>query len=114
MKVHTLRRAGLQGGMGSQAVNHRGATGNRQAGTGWHRQAQASTGRQGNRQAGTGRQTQAGQAVQAGCWFPPMTGGGRDPGGRESASLHTLLHQQDGPTPCGARTRDLWPIRPSL
>ena len=106
MKVHTLRRAGLQEGMGSQAANHKGATGNRQAGTGRHRQAQAGS--------GTGRLTQAGQAVQAGCWFPPMTGGGRDSGGRESASLHTFLHQQNGPTPCGARTRDLWLIRPSL
>jgi hypothetical protein len=54
MKVHTLRRAGLQGGMGSQAVNHRGATGRQaQAGTGRHRQAQAGR--------GTGRPAQAGR-----------------------------------------------------
>ena len=47
MKVHTLRRAGLQEGMGSQAANHKGATGNRQAGTGRHRQAQAGRGKAG-------------------------------------------------------------------
>ena len=69
MKVHTLRRAGLQEGMGSQAANHKGATGNRQAGTGTHRQAQASTGRQRNRQADTGGAGSAGRLlVSANDW----------------------------------------------
>ena len=77
MKAHTLGRAGLQGSIGRQAVNHREVTG---------RQAQA--GRRKGRQAQAGRYRQAdtGRGRQAGCWFPPMNGDGRD-----SASLHAYF-----------------------
>ena len=58
MKVHTLRRAGTQAGIGRRVVSHS------QAGTGRRASKQQDTGRI-HRQAGTGRQTQAGRRGQA-------------------------------------------------
>ena len=64
MKVHTLRRAGLQEGMGSQAANHKGATGNRQQ-AGRHRQAQAGTGKHRQAEEQAGRHRRGRQCRQA-------------------------------------------------
>ena len=78
--------------------------GNRQAGTGRQAKRQAGTGRQ--VQAGRHRQGQAGRLlVSANEW--------RRQGLCIPACLLSRINRM-APTPCGARTRDLWLIRPSL